>query len=293
MPKPVIRVYDTAKDHDVQKIYALAVQEGADFVVGPLTKEEVIKISQLHSHAVTVPILALNAPPQAKRHPKLIQFALLPETETEHIVQKAWADGHRRVAMVVSHSAWGDRIAEAFSTEWQARGGQITQIEKMAPNSDHSAGIRRLLGIAADHDLKETPPEFQFDWIFLATDPAQARQIKPLLNFYYAHKIPVYATSSVYSGMADPLLDNDLNGIILCDIPWLVTPSDHFTKPHHINDYRLFAMGMDAYQLTQQLNDLQLGKIYAGLTGQLSLSQHTIQRRLSFAKIRQGVLQPL
>lgn len=41
----------------------------------------------------------------------------------------------------------------------------------------------------------------------------------PLLNYYYAGDVPVYATASVYGGSANPLKDKDLDGIIFATFP--------------------------------------------------------------------------
>ncbi len=50
--------------------------------------------------------------------------------------------------------------------------------------------------------------------VFLLSYPSKARQIMPLLKYYYAGDVPVYATSSVYTGGVNVMKDRDLNGII-------------------------------------------------------------------------------
>src|SRR5205823_5983563 len=60
------------------------------------------------------------------------------------------------------------------------------------------------------------------DMIFMIAPPEYARQIKPLLNYYYAGNLPIYATSHVYQGIPNAALDNDLNGIQFCDMPWTI-----------------------------------------------------------------------
>lgn len=294
-PKPMIRLYDTAKDPDVQKTYLHAVQQGADFVVGPLTKDEVLRLSQLSLHAVKAPILALNYHPQAKMlNGKLHQFALQPESEATQLAERAWQQGHRRAGILVPHSSLGKRIADTFSQHWQLLGGQITQTVFADPRQDQSIAVRQLLSIAANQDLKENPPNPSFDMIAMTADPLQARQLKPLLNFYYAEKIPVYSTSNVYSGEPDPMTDRDLNGIVFCDMPWLIAPSRYPNfSAISCDDRRLFAMGADAYQLTTQLATLQSGKTYAGMTGDLYMNKQQIHRHLMWVKMINGIPQQL
>ncbi|HRE30628.1 MAG TPA: penicillin-binding protein activator, partial [Candidatus Berkiella sp.] len=60
------------------------------------------------------------------------------------------------------------------------------------------------------------------DVIVMAAPPAQARQLKPLFDFYYAEDVPVLATSSIYSGSQNPRSDRDVNGVVFCDMPWLL-----------------------------------------------------------------------
>src|SRR3990167_10584946 len=54
---PVITVYDT-NGQTIQSLYQKAVQEGANFVVGPLNKAEVATLIKMPS--ITIPVLALN-----------------------------------------------------------------------------------------------------------------------------------------------------------------------------------------------------------------------------------------
>lgn len=99
-----------------------------------------------------------------------------------------------------------------------------------------------------------------FDMIFLLAYPSKARQIMPALNYYYAGDIPVFATSSVYSGHANILKDKDLNGIIFCDLPWVFSHQMSVKNwPEQFNSYnRLYALGRESYALTTQINQLLL-----------------------------------
>ena len=94
-----------------------------------------------------------------------------------------------------------------------------------------------------------------------------ARQIKPRLNFYYAGTMPIYAISQVYTGTPDTKNDRDLNGLMFCDIPWVL--NSHL-KPSFLNTLKqntqkiwpdsfkkspkLYALGVDAYDIAFQLN---------------------------------------
>jgi len=311
--KPNVRVYDTTKDSDVQRVYALAIEEGADFVVGPLSKEDVHRLSMLPPRALKTPVLALNHHPGVQSAPKhFVQYTLAPEAEAEQIADKAWQKGYRSASLIVPDNVWGQRTASAFTTQWQKRGGRIIHTVHTNASQDQSAAVRRLLGIdesqkRANHikNILSEKVEFQprrrqdVDVIVMAAPPDQARQLKPLFDFYYAEDVPVYATSSVYSGNPNPKRDRDINGIVFCDMPWLIDQQQGQNMRQLLNrnganqsdQYnRLFAMGVDAYQLTTHFKQLQTGTKYPGVTGDLALgSNNHIQRQLSWAKVVDGV----
>lgn len=313
--KPSVRIYDTTKDKDIQRLYDQAVADGADFVVGPLAKEDVLRLSMLSEHQLKAPVLALNHHPAIQASSKsFTQFTLAPESEVEQIADKAWQKGYRNASIVVPDNAWGQRAATAFTSRWQQFGGRVLQTVQTNPAQDQAAAVRRLLGIdqsqnRADHikGLLTEKVDFQprrrkdVDVIVMAAPPEQARQLKPLFDFYYAEDVPVYATSSIYSGSVNPKKENDLNGVVFCDMPWLLTQKQGANLRQLLSQSgseqsdqynRLFAMGADAYQLTSHMKALQYqpGASYPGATGTLSLGNNNIiQRKLAWAKISNGL----
>ena len=85
--KPALKIYD-ANALNVEQIYAQAVAEGADFVVGPLEKQAIEELAKLTD--LPVPVLALNQAPAGRGEkpagshgvlPNLMQFGLSPEGE--------------------------------------------------------------------------------------------------------------------------------------------------------------------------------------------------------------------
>ena len=123
--KSTIRVYDTTNHKDIQTVYDIALDNGADFVVGPLSKEDVLHLSLLPPYALKSPVLALNHHPEARTSRQFFQFSLAPETEAEQIAEKAWQKGYRSASIIVPDNAWGKRTASAFTSQWQRQGGRI------------------------------------------------------------------------------------------------------------------------------------------------------------------------
>lgn len=313
---PLVKVYDTSHGN-ITAIYQEAIQEGANFVVGPLTKED---LSQLvNAKALSVPTLALNTlDADNSRIANLYQFGLSPIDEAMQAAKKIEMDGHHRVIIIRQAGDWSNRIVDAFAKQWQADGGHVVEQFTFASISDLNNGIPRLLNIEdAQHRAKFLQYVVRekirfiprrrkdFDSIFLVAMPDQARQVLPLLRFYYAGGVPVYATSLIYSGKPGTSTDYDLSGVMFDDMPWVLQANANL--PANLADIRqgirtlwptsydqlqrLYALGVDAYQIIPNLDKLSntSQNSLIGATGQLYLlpNQH-LYRQLEWAKIVNG-----
>ena len=92
--RPRLKIYDVAAE-SLAGAYQHAVQDGAGFVVGPLTKEDVAAIVPLS--AGRMPVLALNfLADSVNASGNFYQFALLPEDEARIVARRLVADGKLR-----------------------------------------------------------------------------------------------------------------------------------------------------------------------------------------------------
>jgi len=94
------------------------------------------------------------------------------------------------------------------------------------------------------------------------------------------------------------MLDRDLDGIILGDMPWLFQhPKAQQPWPETLNSYnRLYALGIDSYTLTQDINLLRLFPASSAehQTGILYLGpKNQIMRLLTWGHFQQGILVPI
>ena len=308
-----VKIYDTTTPAGIAGAYQNAIANNADFIVGPLVKSDVEALAKMTSH--DIPILALNTTPKAKldHNSNFFQFGLAPETDATEIADQIWRAGHKRVLVLVPAGPWGQRVADAFSARWGQHQGQIIAIEKLADKEDFSKRLRNILHVDQKEQkikqLKDAGLNYSaephrrqdIDAIVLASNAIIARQIKPLLNFYYANNIPVYAHSAVYSGKVSAAQDQDLNGITFCDMPWVLDSSIPAKAIYKniatlwpsklLQSPRLFAFGIDAYQIANQAHRLKMLPDFgiSGMTGVLTLDQnHTIQRKLMWAKFIGG-----
>jgi hypothetical protein len=115
-----------------------------------------------------------------------------------------------------------------------------------------------------------------------------------MLAFHYAGNLPVYALTTIYSGVPDER-NQDLNGIHLVEMPWLLgdSPGLRATLTGSGNYTRLNALGADAFLVQSNFIRLQSGAdaLFRGHTGLLSMDPNLrIQRELSAATFDGGAL---
>ncbi len=325
--RPTVLVRDTSSD-DIWNIYNRVIEEGANFVVGPLRRAAVTRLAD--SAGMPVPTLVLNHADASSRSngdastvgpaSGLFQFALSPESEARVVAEYASFAGHTNAAVLAPVGAWGDRVAAAFADAWEGFGGTVVEIQSyLNDGSDMSSPVRKLLDVdesdaryrslkqVLGSDVKRQPRRRQdVDFVFMAAFPRQARQLRPQLEFHQALDLPVYSTSHIYSGIADPDADRDIDGVVFGDMPWVLDPATSggglrrevgTLWSNSLNAFvRLYAFGADAYYLVGELGRLraQQNAEFQGVTGRLSLNQNNqIDRRLMWARFNKGTPQIL
>ncbi|WP_299230528.1 penicillin-binding protein activator [uncultured Halomonas sp.] len=282
---------------NLESLYREAQNRGAQVVIGPLNKDRVSELER--RNRVPLPTLALNYGRGASNAAEgLFQYGLSAEGEAKQAARRAWDDGHRRAALLVPDNGWGQRVGEAFWDEWRAQGGKVTKAVRYNP------------GASATESTRRTIAESRPDLLFMLALPDYARQVPPTLDYYGANKLPVYATSHLFSGRLNPRLDGDLNGVMFLDIPWQIPDAAaggedalpfnasyrSLREETDPNLFRLSAMGVDAFELARRLPQFQLvsNSELFGATGTLR-ARHDgrIQRTLPWARFVDGVPQPV
>jgi len=310
---PNIRRYDSSQD--AAAAYQQAVNDGAELIIGPVDKDGVNKISQLPS--LKVPLLSLTYPDQqpAQTLANFYQFGLAVEDEGRQAARQAMLDGHSRALIVSTAHEVSERSAQAFATEYQQLGGTITgktnfaSLDKFSENFsavmllNESKARATLLQQQLGTKLEFTPRRrADVSMIFIAVTPEQARQIKPTLIFQYANTIPVYATSTIYSGTVDAIKNEDLNGVLFTTLPWVFDTANpvkqaiaQISKSAAVYG-RLHALGADAFQLSSRLAQLKQAPQtkFDGATGTLQLMPDgRIEREQMWARFNEGLAEPL
>ncbi|MDX8379947.1 MAG: penicillin-binding protein activator [Gallionella sp.] len=260
--------------HSVIDSYLNAIANGAVAVVGPLTRNS---IRQLASAAyIPIPTLALNVIDNDTLS-QLYFFGMNVEAEAAQVAILARKQGLKQAIVITSPGQLALRLQFAFENQWAATGGVIVQ--EIDFNGDTSV----FKNIEAAPDTMT----------FFATDVKNAWKIRP----YLPNNLAIYATSQVFSGNNDPIVNFDLNEVHFVDMPWLLQP-DHPavmiyprpSPPLAVDKERLYALGIDAYRLIQVLlaDQLPTALPLDGVTGGITLNGHTFEREARPAQFIKG-----
>ncbi len=311
--RPEIRVYDSGKTaEDAVKAYQQALTDGAERVVGPLTREAVSAI--FAQGRLKVPVLALNHPDGGESPPPgSAEFGLLPDAEAAQVAEHMIDRGITHAVAIVANDDWAERAALAFRAQFEQHGGTMLNEARIKDGEvNFSTMIKQAMsGVQAIKSAPRTPsanaPEAAppDTGLFISMRPQQARLLLPQIKIAGFASVPVFATSHIYSGASNPGQDRDLNGVQFCDAPWLFDATPTSPKRNDIarnldsvrgGGARLFALGMDAYALLPYLDWLSQhhDSYLPGATGQLTEDAlGRIHRLMIWAQFDNGVAHPI
>jgi hypothetical protein len=318
-----VRVYDTSSQ-PLPALLAQAQQDGATLVVGPLLKADV---DQLASTPTALNVLALNQPEQPQDSPNICYFALSPEDEARDAARHIWAQQKRLPLLLIPHGTFGDRIAKAFAEEWQKQGGQTVLQQSIGSTTElrrmvNSGGIRMsgtpvsvavqapqsvtIAGLTIPAQPSEIPASTggSVDAVYVIATQDQLTLIKPMIDMTTSSrsKPAIFASSRSYQAGSGPDFRLEMEGLQFSDIPLLAGVNPELQQQASAkfgNDYslvRLYAMGMDAWTLTNHFAEMRQlpGFQISGASGVLSSSPHcVITRKLTWLQYRQGMVVPV
>ncbi len=267
-----VRIYATEGDKaKIAGIYQQALSDGAHYVVGPLTRDEVTALGAI---ALKVPTLALNQPELPSAESNLYTLGLSLDAEAAQIVKIASDNGMQTATVVTTDNPISSRMAKAFSDAWISAGGQITSHVSINEKTSLTDAKAQLSS------------QQSADMILLAANAEEARAIRPLLDI----ATPTFGFSHIYAGVNHEPLDQALAAVRFIDLPWLLDNDNPLFKPYQAaaadlpqgEMQRWFAIGVDAYQVLLALSQQPpapatihglTGKIRIDETGRISREQ--------------------
>ena len=240
-------------------------------------------------------------------------FSLSLTNETKEIANSMFNNGFNKILVLSTTDTLSQKISNTFIDTWSDFGGNYlkTTLEdranfasslKQSFNIDESENKANELEKIINQKFKFVPTRRNdIDAIFLATNAIDAREIKPLLKYYFAGDIPVFAVSNIFNTSSNSYKDKDLNGVIFKDSEWLVKTSQDKNIKSNLqklwgqdfqDQKRVYALGIDLYRITTNLDKMILlpQSQIPGATGKLSLTNNnTITRELDWLKFYRGI----
>lgn len=226
--------------------YDKAVAAGADYVIGPLGRDEVDALFARSS--LPVPVQALNhgrdLPP-----PGHLAFSLSPEDDGLMAAEFVLARERRTAVIVHSSDDTGRRAAEAFARRLAERGGSVAARVAV---SDNPADVSAQLRVPADA-------------VFLAVRGPQARVLAPQLALAGLGGATRVGSSQLTSGTGKPAEDAALDGIAYPTERWQHQNVPGLPAAAGLAERlptarggaaRLLAFGHDAWQISGHLERL-------------------------------------
>jgi len=270
-----IRTYSNFDENKrLAEVYREALANGARAVVGPLTRNGVKALAEVRNFPV--PTLGLNVLETAPAH-NLYFFGMAVDGEARQIARLARQQGLRQAIVISANESLARRLQFAFEEQWSVSGGSIAREIDFKGDTAIFADL-----VAAPNTL-----------VFFATDVEKTRQIRPFLP----RELAAYATSQSFLGNSETLANYDLEGIHFIDMPWLLQAEQpammaypRANPPLSTDNERLYALGLDAYRLTQILLADQLATALPldGASGRIQLVDSLFQREALPAVFVQG-----
>jgi outer membrane PBP1 activator LpoA protein len=306
-PQAIFTVIDT-NDTTAEQVKQKLVENSVDFIVGPLTKNNVEALQQAQSTSESpIPALALNIPNTLEATQNLCYLTLSPEQEVAQAAKHLHEQGYQYPLVLAPASALGRRVVKAFEDEWQTLSNNKVAVNQFANRSQLQLAINSVFGlqesqqrIAQMEGMMEIKLESQprsrrdIDSVYIVANNAELTLIKPFVEVAInpdARQPKLFADSRSHSSKRQY---EDLTGVAYSDIPMLINEDqaleaqlDKFWPKSSNGEKRLQALGMDAYMLTNELPQMKVvtGYTVEGQTGQLSIDENcVVQRKISWAE---------
>ena len=258
-----------------------------------------------------------------------VYYALAPEDEASQLAERVFTQGRRSPVLVASENTLHQRMQDAFLTRWQQLTRGLAASQHSAPTlvtySDNNTlreGILDALDVAQSKERIKEIQSFadgelynmarnrrDIDAVVVFTSPEQTELVNPVIEAsispFGGVTVPVFATSRSIDYAQSRNQWRDLENLHFLDMPWvlpdnpapeLAAQTDALWPQRPTPLQRLFAFGVDAYNLLPRINSMAwLPQLqYEGLTGALSVNQNNeIVRSLTEAVVTQERIQVL
>ena len=260
-----IKFYDV-NGLDARSVYDQAVNEGAQFIIGPLTKDDVSKII---TTGISVPTLAINSFDHVSTDNAFF-FSVTPENEGAQAAQKIYYDGKRVPLLIIPDTDKGNRIITGFQQKWFENNeyGKLT-IKRYKNKSEVTKAI------------EEGMEDQSVDAVYICGTALEASLMKTQMQVTYPSDYrDFYITNNSNPGNLKASVTKNMKGMFLGDMAWLLEDSElknsikESLDVSNMNTLIFFALGYDSITIVPNMksmidNDIPLN----GLTGRLTVNK--------------------
>ncbi|GAA0220686.1 penicillin-binding protein activator [Marinomonas primoryensis] len=266
--RPQVSIINVDDYSNIIDALAAANEKQPDVIIGPLQKNNVAQVGRLD---LPYPVIALNQL-DINLHPKnLYHFSLSAEDEIHELITFAKQEGATKAAILNIQDTWALKQSDEFRVAATKENITITSNQSYAntPKGRQDA-IQKLLLIDESYARKRRIEQWtgtkvesiarsreDLDYVFYVGKLNDAKQIRPLIDFYFADKIPMLATSTLNDSEPDKSINpSDIERILFTEVPALTpnsTTLDVLPKNQSSNILRrLQALGADSYLLANK-----------------------------------------
>ena len=302
--QPELHLIDTDRYANFADAYFAATETGAETIIGPLRKQNV---GQLPHLVTDIPTIAMNQLEVNTLTPNLYHFSLNVKDDIRELMAFAKKEGAENSAILTIQPTWALRQGDQFKSIAQEQElpvlaslsyentptGRANAVKQLLQVDESEARIRKIKQWTKQ-DVEATPRARQdLDYVYYVGKLEDAKQIRPLLNFYFANNIPMLASQTIHDRTPPATTKNeDIERIVFTELPAVLdNQGSNVNKPLVLQ--RLTALGNDSYLIAKRLalfSNVRSAKLSAK-TGIITLENNGIfNRRPNIVTYKQGVL---
>ena len=303
--QPALHLIDTDRYANFADAYAAASSTGAETIIGPLRKQNV---SQLPHLVTDIPTVALNQLEINTLTPNLYHFSLNVKDDIRELIAFAKKEGAENSAILTTQPTWALRQGDQFKEIAQEEDlpvltslsyedtptGRANAVKQLLQVDESEARIRRIRQWT-NQDIESTPRARQdLDYVYYVGKLEDAKQIRPLLNFYFADDIPMLASQTIHDRSPSSTTKNeDIERIVFSELPAILEQQSRGGSSQPLVLQRLTALGNDSYLIAKRLalfTNVRSAKVSAK-TGIITLDNNGMfNRRPNIVTYKQGAL---
>ena len=303
--QPTFTFYDT-EGENIKTLVPRAFDQGADTVVGPLSREAVNSVVTESSHSGSV--LLLNRPTVSwdEQPSKVRSLAWSIEDEALILAEKLSENGKVRCVLLHGNKPWMLRARQAFEANLREP-ASIVAIDRVDDLAKATDVVGSTLGIdesKARHKYLESILNFSVEFnprfnkevntLVAFIELQQLEAILESLRFHLDRNIDIYVTESAVRGDL-PRLANNLR---FTASPWRIyeTGLEAKVKRQFLaspSAESFFALGIDAYRFSNLWSRMKTNKLISGSAGRYKLEPTGEIRRIpEIGVVKNGTLAP-